>query len=398
MFIGINIGVNSLRQGGGYTIGLAANRGRLATNTFVPGGVITYRTEHWASPQGNIDQIRPMWIGMYYRNDNYLLGNTGSDTIEASIEYPAGTFTRLTFGGNNQVVLTGGNAVVADACPLVIPKGERFWVRTFLAASSGGLSPRCSYPAAPSVIGVTDGADTSGSSKLLTGTIAVSASGNVWGPSAIFGRVARAGARGFLLFGDSVQFGASDATSVGAKGGSGIFQRALDPKYPWASIAVGGATLQALVSLPTKITAIMDAMAPLGGPTDVVANYCINDLKAGRTVSQLKADYQTLLGLTGGRFWPVTVGPRTTSATSNWTVTPGDQVPRTDGQWSNHPTFNQDVRAGLPGMAGYIEGGDLYASSRDSGYWAAHSPAWTDDGTHHTSAGASAIAAAMVIP
>lgn len=398
--LGFGLGVDRLFVGGGpsTTQGLAANRGYLPTRTLTA-ATLTFRSEHWASPQGAISQLRPMWCGMYYHPTTLVMAAAAANyTLEASIEYPAGTFTRITFAGANQGVVPVDGVLTADAVNVTIPAGTRFWVRTYVVSVASGTAVPCSQlPGIPNATGITDGAG--GAGLVMSGTINPSTSGNTHGPFAIMGTIAAANARSWMLLGDSVMWGASDDSGKGAAGGAGAFARALDPLYPWVNFARGSGLATTFDNSTTRLTTLRDAMAAHGGITDVMSNYGINDLKTGSTVAEVKTAIANIFAVfPGKRTYQLTLGPRTTSATNNWTVTPGDQIPRTDGHWPDMPSFNSDVRAILPGATGYIEAGDHYQSSRDSGYWAAHSPAWAADGTHHSTAGAAGVAAVLAIP
>lgn len=398
--LGFGLGVDRLFGGGGAAItqGLAANRGYLPTRTLTA-ATLTFRSEHWASPQGAISQLRPMWCGIYYHASTLVLtAAPANHTIEASIEYPAGTFTRITFGGANQGVVPVDGVLTAGAVNLTIPAGTRFWVRTYVVSVASGTAVPCSQlPGLPNTTGITDGAIAGNS--VMSGTINPSISGNTHGPFAIMGTIAAANARSWALLGDSVMWGANDDAGKGAAGGAGAFARALDPLYPWVNFARGSGLATYFDNSFTRLTTLRNAMEAYGGITDVMSNYGINDLKTGSTVTEVKAAITAIFGqFAGKRTYQLTLGPRTTSATNDWTVTPGDQVPRTDGHWPDMPTFNGDVRAVLSGATGYVEAGDLCQSSRDSGYWAAHSPSWTADGTHLSTPGAAGVAALLAIP
>jgi len=398
--LGFGLGVDRLSGGGGgaVTQGLAANRGYLPTRTLT-GNNLTFKSEHWSSPQGAISRLRPMWCGIYYYASTLVLTAAPANyTIEASIEYPAGTFTRITFGGANQGVVPVDGVLTGDDMGVAIPAGTRFWIRTYIASiASGTIIPASQLPGLPNMTGITDGAI--GGNSVMSGTINPSISGNTHGPFAIMGTIAAANARSWALLGDSVMWGANDDAGKGAAGGAGAFARALDPLYPWVNFARGSGLGTYFDNNVTRLTTLRNAMDAYGGVTDVMSNYGINDLKTGSTVAEVKTAIANIFAVfSGKRTYQATLGPRTTSVSSNWTVTPGDQVPQTDGRWPDMPIFNSDVRAVLPGATGYIEAGDLYQSARDSGYWAAHSPSWAADGTHLSTAGAAGVAALLAIP
>lgn len=68
-------------------------------------------------------------------------------TVTAAIEYPAGTFTPVwtTEGSRTLTVVPGRGLVSFQPCPVYIPAGTRFWVKTFCSWTPGNfyLSAKC---------------------------------------------------------------------------------------------------------------------------------------------------------------------------------------------------------------------------------------------------------------
>ena len=68
-------------------------------------------------------------------------------SVTAAIEYPAGTFTPVyTSGGSRTLSVAPGRGVVSfQPCPIYIPAGTRFWVKTFASWTPGNfqLSAKC---------------------------------------------------------------------------------------------------------------------------------------------------------------------------------------------------------------------------------------------------------------
>ncbi len=389
------------------TTGIAANRGHIPLKTMSLTLPATSRTEHTASPQGAISDLRIILSNWFYSQTTFReTAGPSAFTIKMFVEYPAGTFTAATFSAAATVNVTAGNSVATDPVPVSIPAGARFWVRTVVTAiTSGSLIPGWQIGGIPNIVGLSDGVASGDLGN--SGTINPSTTGNIFGPTAIMGTVTGVGnsGRGFVLIGDSIVQGTGDTAGIGAKGGSGYLQRALDPLYPWISIACPGGTIAGMLFATTRLSALLNSINIRGGFSHVITEHAVNDLKTsgGRTVAQVEADHQTLYTLIKGirpsaLIYPVTQIPWATSATSNWTVAPGDQVPSVQGNWPNHPTLNANIRAGRAQTAGFIEAGDFAASARDSGFWAGRTPQWTNDGIHPSTAGAAGIAAVISIP
>ncbi|MCC7186395.1 MAG: hypothetical protein IT185_09165 [Acidobacteria bacterium] len=82
----------------------------------------------------------------------FVLNNPEEDfgvtyTVTAAIEYPAGTFTPVwtTAGSRSLEVVPGRGLVSFQPCPIVIPAGTRFWIKTFASWTPGNfyLSAKC---------------------------------------------------------------------------------------------------------------------------------------------------------------------------------------------------------------------------------------------------------------
>ncbi|HXZ17332.1 MAG TPA: hypothetical protein VEH77_15450 [Roseiarcus sp.] len=64
-------------------------------------------------------------------------------TVTASIEYPAGTCTPLSFAGEASGTAPDGGILISDmsTLPTPIPRGAQFWVRQYTTASGGDRTP-----------------------------------------------------------------------------------------------------------------------------------------------------------------------------------------------------------------------------------------------------------------
>jgi hypothetical protein len=383
---------------GGTTMGIAANRGYEPLTTTGITAPYTFKTMHYASPQADTVSLRPIWVNWRHFADQFRLDGPSAITMEASIEYPAGTFTPLTFNsGSASVVIAPGALAYADSLPIVVPAGVKFHVRTLITALTGGSTMVGWSVGVPSAVGTTDG-QASGNLK-TSGVIGVGTSGVVYGPTAIMGILNAPDCRGYVLDGDSIAHGTGDTAGVGPKGGAGYTQRALDPLYPWAALTCPGTNIQNSTSGNDLryYRKIVNAMNLLGGVSHVITEAGINDLSLGRSVANIEADYSAVYSLfPDSLIYPLTMGPYT-SSTDGWTTT-ASQTPNTGGNQSQKPALNASVRSGRGRCAGYIEAGNLYSSGPDSGIWIAKSPAWTGDGLHPNTAGHAGIAAGMVIP
>jgi lysophospholipase L1-like esterase len=312
------------------------------------------------------------------------------------IEYPAGTFTQVTWSGATSVTVLS-SALVSDPVSITIPKGSKFWVRTVWLA---GTMPVSQLSASATVLGLDDGnaAGDLGNSGTVTpgSTFAL-------GPAAIMGTVGVSNARGFLLVGDSICFGSSaigggvgDLTSTGSGGSSGYMGRALDAVAPYVKLAYPGIKATDLVTLlgggggVNRVTTFMHAL----GYTNYWMQFGVNDLgSGGRTAAQLLADSATIAGYANaGAVIDQSTLTAQSSSTDAWATT-GNQTAPTQIAIKN--TFDDAVRAIPAYLTGKVnDAADASMTGRNTEIWPAP-PAPTADGTHPNSTGAASIAALL---
>jgi lysophospholipase L1-like esterase len=317
-----------------------------------------------------------------------IVGNTPSlaatRTIKRFIEYPAGVFTQVTWGGQPSVTISGEN-VVSDAINLTIPKGAEFWERTVNLNGQVSLFPCQATPASSQALGIPDG--NSASDLGNSGTIAATSVVTTFGATAMIGDIAADNARSFLIVGDSIAFGEGDITTVGAKRGSGWIARALDVYgYPYVKIAKPGQLASEFVSSLAYPTALINLLSF----SDVISEHGINDLRLSRTQAQILADHQTIYGLFAGKaIYQSTLTPR--SASTDGYATTANQSGKTDGNMASLVPLNASIRAKPANVVKVLEVADASMTARDSLIWPAP-PVPTADGTHPNSYMANVIA------
>lgn len=304
-------------------------------------------------------------------------GSAGS--ITASIEYPAGTFTQVLFGGSTSAA-TGGTAalITSDAIALAIPKGAQFWTRIW-----------CLFPSnAPYFTGNTPGnfaqelfefSSTALTDKTMGGTIANQTQA-AFKPAAI---IAQTSVPSVAIIGDSrfsLQVGADSGDTLGHFNPAA---RSIGPTTAFLSVAQTGTALQAYIGTHTLRDILVNYCSQF------VCNFGINDIVLNsRTAAQVLADLNTLFALYPTMMgWQATYEP-VSSSTDSW-VTTANQT--TSAFNSIRVTANNNIRSGLVTRAvGILELADDVESARDSGLWAAFATALTSDGTHRTRRGAMA--------
>lgn len=371
------------------TVGiLAAGRGQYNTGTAPITQPFTSRRTHYAHGAGAISSLKTVDINRYFSAINAT--STGAvHTIKRYIEYPEGVFTQVTWNtGATTVSLTSGGRITSDPIAVTIPAGAKFWERTVVLTTA--TVPIIITPDTGTALGIDDG-NASGDLG-NSGTIPAGGNANTIGCQAILGTVNATAARSFVIIGDSLTFGALDITGVGVKGGSGFIARALDdlglPYFKWA---IGGQQATDAATLAATLNADCNTM----DFSDMICQYGLNDLRLGRTQSQILADHQTLYGIaafTGVNKWQTTITPRSTS-TDGWATT-ANQTPQTDGNMAALNSLNAAIRAVPANVHGVLEAADAAMSARDSDIHKAP-PAGTTDGTHFNST-RSALVASLI--
>jgi lysophospholipase L1-like esterase len=403
LMLGLSLSITNQLGGGGSSPGettniLVANRFQIATNVGSITANLTSRRMHYASSEGEIYDFHCVDSGLYL-NAGVPTG-AGARTIKRYLEYPEGVFHQVTWAGATTRALATG-AVDSDTVissvtgqPLRIPAGTKFWERTVNLGGTVANFPRIELPDTSQNLGVDDGNDVT--DKGNSGTIPPSSIVYTFGMAGLVGKIAKANAKAFVVYGDSISFGTGDITGIGAKGSSGYVARLLDKYgYPYFKMAQGGwQASQAAVNTASPIALLDNIPAPI-----FLNQLGINDLRLGRTKAQIEADYQTIYGLPvaaglSPSIMQTTITPRSDS--SNAYADVAGQTPKTDGNMADLTPLNTDIRAGLANVTTVLESADAAMSARDSNVWSGPFPPVTD-GTHPTSAKADAMATALSI-
>ena len=302
-------------------------------------------------------------------------GSGSSATVTASIEYPSGTFTQVTFSGSASGVVSDGATLLSDPVSVTIPDNTPFWVRQYWVSTTGVLINPQDVSGAGTVgdglemgvSGITD--------KTMSGT--VSGSDNYCPPVAIIGTTTKPSV---VIVGDSIAWGEGDLTGD-TTGTFGILGRGLQASYAFTNLAQRGDDTALFIAGSTRRQALFPYASHL------ICQYGFNDIYgAARSAATVLANQATIRGYMKGlgseKFaYQTTITPKSTS-TDSWATT-GNQT--ADGLNGTRLTVN----AGIRGLAYYIELADQVESARDSGKWKVTGSAfgYTADGVHPNTAG-----------
>lgn len=267
-----------------------------------------------------------------------------------SVEYPKGTFTRITWNGGSQFGVIADNSYGAtDLFPLgfTIPAFAKFRIAGYNVYPSGGtvLSQNWS-----------NNCDRSGGDEYQTGAgVDNTMNSTVMGSALVGGHLPSAvmalSDRGvWATISDSIGAGVNDMT-FDPSGGRGLFGRSLAKMGPNLNMGIPGDQATQYAVNSTRRRAIMAA----AGMTSAILELGVNDLNNARTSAQLLADRVTIRGFFPGvSVFDTTITPSTTS--SDGFKTAANQTVTNAGNNTQRTTFNDSLRATPPATsAGIID-------------------------------------------
>ncbi len=330
------------------------------------------------------------------------VANVDNMLITASIEYPALTFTQLTFnGGDTSITLKPNSKVISDSPLLEIPPNTNYWVRTCVTVTSGqkwfnnfGFG------------GGTDGAIALNTDATMSGTIS-GTSGYGFAPLAVMGAT-EAIAQEVILLGDSIAEGFGDSGGAAGTGGLspngdyfwgvGIFGRSFGATFPKFNMHKSSEFLHNWAGPGQR--------ARYSYLFSCARKFCCqlgcNDFRLGDSQATMQANYISLwdaLLASGARGYQTTITP---VSTGTYTTVGGQTTVAAN---SVRVIINNWIRDGAPingitrvavatgdvsattvraghfrhPLLGYFEVADTVENARDSGIWKA---SYTGDGIH----------------
>jgi hypothetical protein len=348
-----------------------------------------------------VTQIAPVWSMWWASANGEFAGPTGA-TITASVEYPSGTFTQITFGGNVQGAFPSGTAnLQADFCPVKIPRGGRFWIRSYVNSTTGNLpySAGTVTDITGTVSGEACAASTgAGTDQTMSGSITNTppATGSAFFPTAILGL---SNVPSVFVIGDSRCAGTGDnpVLNIGYSG-TGEIGRSLDPRLPYMNCGSGSDQVQHINTPLSGSPGSPLRMSLAVYHTHAHSQAGTNDLTAGLlTAAQLMTQYgilwNALASITGAAGAPLkvsqnTVAPVTTS-TDAWATVANQGVASSNPQ---RIAVNSNLRAPTPPAPLWIvlDTAAIVEEPSAPGKWKAPTGstgitgAMTADGTHET--------------
>lgn len=382
------LGVLGLRGGlggGGNSAGPAAYLGQVATRSAVPTGLIggntVYMSRRAMKTRQAITSLQALCPN-YYVTDPAGLAETGpgaAATITASIEYPAGTFTQIRFGGSTSGNIPNGGSLLTDACAVNIPNDTWFWFRAFVNCASGVVLNGSGYEGS---VALGDLMNTFDGDKTMSGTVSNQFAGYAYTPLAIIAQTVRPS---ILLQGTSRMAGVSDTQD--SSGAMGIVARSIEPNFAYINAGRASDSLVKYIASHTQRLQLANYVS------HVVLDVANDDVGGGLATTQ--ANLATVIGYftaLGKKVMMVTSDPSTTGA---WTL--ANQTDQT--VQVNYTNFNNHILT-LPAGLQRVFDIRTVTSTGVANKWNADGTVgkYTPDGIHETQFTNLAIKASGVIP
>ena len=349
----------------------------------------------WRSWQVAYVPLTAIQIGLWNGYSSSALsgvetGCGGPLTATLSVEYPLGTFTRLTWGGASSGVIADNATRMTDmvALPVAIPAFAKFRIAGDFQYLSGGTVPSCGWSNSCDR-GMGDEYQVATTADYtMTGTVLGTGLTNAVFPQLVLGASTRPV---WGLIGDSITAGVND-TVFDPGGGRGLVGRAMAEAGPHLNYGLVGDRASWYLANSTRRRALMTS----GGITAAVLALGVNDITSGRTPAQLAADRAAIRALLPAVSCVETTLPPVTSSTDAWRTAANQTASATT---ANRVAFNAALRGGgAAGVAGILDVSALLETSTsvergpvlDGGVWLPDYMTGSD-GTHPNSMGMLAV-------
>lgn len=229
-------------------------------------------------------------------------GAGGPMTVNAKIEYPAGSFHDVLFSGALSGIAPDGETLISDFVSLEIPKNTRFKVHVRRAWASGGRAiyngawadnPRDALLLGP------------GADRVRLGeSFETNAPGYAAPPAAILGMTTR---NSMLILGDSIEYGHGD--TYDQTGFKGYVARAVGAGMGYINAARGSESSREFMIGHARRAGLSAFV------THVFVGYDTNDLGASYAPAEAEARLEAVAGMFPGKVvMTATIPPRTSAA------------------------------------------------------------------------------------
>lgn len=304
----------------------------------------------------------------------------GADpTVTASVEYPLGTHTRVTWGGAAKGIIPDLGHLVSDWIEVPIAANQKFGVDLWLDNASGDGIAYNSAKLAPDMGDLFARATSTADATMgaaFTGTSITES----YFPSAI---IAMTETASVIIFGDSIAFGVSPEVAEAATDGvTGLIERSIGLDLPYINCGRAGDWGWYFQQSHDWRMSLADYCS------SAIYQYGINDVSNSRGAANIAADRQAFSTFLpdGMPAFVTTILPQTTS-TDAWATT-ANQTTTSGAKETARVTENTARKASPAGFAGVFDTEAAVLSGLASGLWIVNGSAnySTTDGTHPTKA------------
>lgn len=324
------------------------------------------RSPHWVLD--DVTWVQLAFGNFYVFNQAETALGTNSAQITASIENPAGVFTRVTFNaGQITGVIPPNSMIWSDPIPVNIRRLTQIACRTWYNNPDG-----IAYCAYPNFGNLMNFGATVADLTMTAGTIPAQ-TGAGYGPLAMISYTSRPSVG---MPGDSRWVGLGDTPDSCLV--RSWAARMLTPAFATINLGVGGDRCASFVSSH----AIRHAL--LAFTSHIWSNYCINDILSGGTAAAAHASLQQLIALpnvAGKPFYQTTLEPIGVTGTP-WNSDGGQTASATNPQ---RVIWNDTLLGGVNGVNGILDVNKIAESPTKTGVFAtdgfAANPI-TNDGNH----------------
>jgi len=311
-------------------------------------------------------------------------GSGGNATFEASIEYPAGVYTRVTFNASNQGVAINNSTIISDTTYVSIPANTDYWVKVYavfankivhtfkIGAAYGDMGT-----AGTSVTNNVMASQTNGSSLILPPCLIIA---NHTMPAV-------------LALGDSRVYGTGATTDSSIKSEICLSLHGYLPYINAGRHGINFSTITGSLSARRKELAAWCS--------DVIFQGGINDITGGTSDATFRTQLNTgrtnlLTYAPNARVSLSTLAP-VASSVDSWTTVAGQTTVASNPVRVTHNDWRRTVPTGFYRC---FEVADAVESSRNSGLWKTDelTPFFTAaDSTHESDGGFAAIVSSGAI-
>lgn len=248
---------------------------------------------------------------------NQHFGTNPRRSARASLEYPIGTCTQMTWGGASTITTSDYLYPITDPVNVSIPPGATAFVRIYTSSPIDGVfTPVNVFTEGNNTVSGTnvaigDGfnADANNGSNVPDQTTSCDAIVNTGGdngigiltPIAILGQTTQPSV---LLLGDSIQQGyqannGGSGQGQNAAGDAGVMAMSIGPQYGYINAAVGGTSIQEYVGFSTTPSGVVLSNSFVRQRlykyvSNLGDEYGLVDIALGRIASQVVIDQQKL--------------------------------------------------------------------------------------------------------